>query len=352
MKKLTLSLVICAICSINLFAQHFPYIHFEGEEGMHLYRIEHSQRIESKKSTDRRKDLNLIQSEYIHKNKKGKITGTSIASYNKEGQLISSINEKEKTLITYLNDTIVKEVKVIIKDTTRYTYNYENNRLTNSKRFRNNKLLSEIIITYNSKGKVTNRLYKYSKNFLKTTETKNFYNADGKIEKTQNFINNKLKREYLFECKPEGEMKKIKKVEQTTSCKWTEERNDGSYVTYYRNIHEKDEILWKTTFSKDSVLISQFTYLNDTIKLSSSEYFKNYHLENGFKKNGEINSSCIILYLDNNLVKETRFMSFGLCNHSYSYVNEYDQKENLVKTTIISEGKVSNITECKNSYRL
>ena len=355
-KTILVSTFICAftLC-INAqfypYHSHFPSIHLEGNESIYFRTFGKFQSSESKQTLDNRKNLKLTQTVATKKDNKGKTTATSTCIFNESGRLISYETKKSKTELSYLNDSILTEINVTKKHPEKYTITYENDQLVNSKKIVDTKVVSELKMTYNSKGKITSRRYEFGKNLKKSEETKTFYNPEGKVEKTQNFINNILKSEYIYDCKAEGEEINPESVKTTTICKWTEERSDKSYTIYSRSIEKEREILWETNFSKDSIFLSQFQYLNDTTLLSKNIKFENTSSFAYYRENGKLNNSSLDIYSTKNKLLESQHINYRIHPFIYTESNEYDEKGSLLKTTKTSNRKVNSTVEYKHIYR-
>ena len=355
-KSILTSAFVCAFTLLSNaqfypYHSHFPSIHIQGNESVYFSSFGKFQSSESKLTLDNRKKLKLTKTVASQKNNKGKIIGSTTCEFNESGRLISYETNKSKTVLTYLNDSILTEINVLTKHPEKYTITYENKQLVNSKKLVDNKVVSELKMTYNLNGKITSIRYEFGRKLKKSEETKTFYNAQGKVEKTQTFVNDELKKEYIYDCKDEGAEIKKTPIETSTICKWTEERNDSSYTIYSRTIEKEREILWKTNFSKDSIFISQFQYLNDTLLFSKNIKFENTFYFAYYKKNGELNNSSIDIYSKTNKLLESQHIFYG--SHPFISIesNEYDEKESLLKTIKTSNRKVKSTVEYNHIYR-
>ncbi len=355
-KSILSSAFICAFTLLSNaqfypYHSHFPSIHLEGNESIYFRTVGKFQSSESKQTLENRKKLKLTKTVATQKNNKGKITNSTTCEFNESGRLISYETKKSKTEITYLNDSIITDINITKKHPEKYTLTYENNQLVNSKKIVDDNVVSELKITYNSNGKVISNRNEFGKNLKKSEETKTFYTTEGKVEKTQSFVNDVLKREYIYDCKAEGTEIKKTPIEKSTICKWTEERSDSSYTIYSRTIEKEREILWKTNFSKDSVFLNQYQYLNDTILLSKNIKFENTSIYSFYKENGKLNNSSLNIYSPKHKLLESQHIYYS--NHPFIYTesNEYDEKGSLLKTTKTANRKVDSIIEYKHLYR-
>ncbi len=355
-KSILTSAFVCAFTLLSNaqfypYHSHFPSIQTEGNESVYFHTFGKFQSSESSKLLEKRRKLKLTQSIATYKNSKNEITTKSITLYNETGRLISFEKNNIKTVLTYVNDSILTEINVTKKHPEKFTLTYENNQLVNSKKIVENKVAAELKMQYNSNGKMISRRYEFGKNLKKSEETKTFYSADGKVEKTQNFVNDELKTEYIYDCKEEGTEVKKTPVETSTICKWTEERSDSSYTTYYRTIEKGKEMLWKTNYSKDSLFLSQYQYIDEDFLLSSNIKFDNTSLYSNFKKKGKLSYASYSIYSKDHQMLENQSIYYGLNTYISSMSNEYDEKGSLLKTINTSNRKVKSTVEYNHIYR-
>lgn len=327
---------------------HFPYIPLPGEASYNFFSL-NSWRLEAKEITDKRKKLHIQQIDYTVKTKKGKIE-KSTAVFNTSGFLTSYVEKDTKHIITYKNDTLLIEYNKEAKKAVKSVFAYENNLFVNSKKWEGDKLVSEINLTHDSKGNQTSQSYKFGRKLKKSTECKSFYDNSGKIEKWQWFKNNKLKSEYIYGCKEEGELVKNDKIEQASVCNWKEEKNDGTYYTFSRVVKNDENYLYKTTFSKDSIFIMSEQFLNDSILIDSYQKNENITLEKHFKKNGKLQRSSISIKNSNNQTIETHTIFYGHKNRVLDYYYEFDSKGNQIKSTHFQNGKMFQQVEFEYHY--
>lgn len=349
MKKILLPLIGCLMFILNATTQT-PYISLSNNVNLEFYKIEYGMGLEDKKVVNKREEIKLKQTNFTHKNKNNKIESEGYVTYNPKGRLTEIKNKKSNKYLVYENDSLLINYIEVNKTPQNFNYSYQKGHFTGYQKYKNGKLISELIITYNDKGKVTSRLTKKGKNLKKTSEQKTFYYADGKIQKSQTFINGKLKREYIYECKPEGEIVDVKKVDNASVCTWKEERNDGSYINYVRSIEEKDTYLWKGTFDKDSNLIASERLLNDTIKVHSFEKKGNTEITNHYNKKGKLTYTFTLIFNDSHFLIE-RQNRYGRKMELHKSINEYDEKGMLTKTINSHEDKILSTVEYNHIYR-
>lgn len=349
MKKNLITLICGSLFVFNLAAQH-PYIHLSDNVNLEFYKIEWGMNLEDKEVVQKREEIKLKQTNFTYKNKKNKVEGEGYFVYNEKGRIAEVKNKKSNKYLVYENDSLLTNYVEVSKKSESLNYSYQKGHFTGFQKYKNGKLISELIITYNEKGKITSRLTKKGKNLKKSSEQKTFYYPDGKIQKSQTFINGKLKREYVYECKPEGEIVNVKKVDNTSVCTWKDERNDGSYINYTRYTEEKETYLWKGTFDKDSNLIMSERFLDDTVKVYSFEKTKNSETTSNYNKKGVLTYYTKSVFNDAHLLIE-RENRYGKKSKLYKSVNEYDEKNMLVKTTNYQADKIISNVEYKHIFR-
>lgn len=349
MKKIFLPLIGCLVFILNATTQT-PYISLSDNVNLEFYKIEYGMSLENKDVVNKREEIKLKQTNFTYKDKNNKIEGEGYVTYNPKGRLTEIKNKKSSRHLVYENDSLLINYIEVSKKSENLNYSYQKGHFTGYQKYKNGKLVSELIVTYNEKGKLTSRLTKRGKNLKKSTEHKTFYYPDGKIQKSQTFYNGKLKREYVYECKPEGEIVDVKKVDNTSVCTWKDERNDGSYINYTRYTEEKETYLWKGTFDKDSNLIMSERFLDDTLKVYSFEKTKNSETTINYNKKGVQTYYTKSIFNDAQLLIE-RQSKYGKKTKVYKSVNEYDEKNMLVKTTNFQDEKIISTVEYKHIFR-
>lgn len=349
MKKNLFFTITCVFCTTCFFAQT-PYVYLSDNIELHFYKLEYGISLEDEKVVAKRAETKLKQTNFTSRNKKNKIEGEGYVTYNEKGRLAEIKNDKTSRHLVYENDSLLINYIEIDKKPENANYSYQNGRFTGYQKYKNGRLSSELIVTYNTDGKVTSRLTKKGKNLKKSNEQKTFYYPDGKIQRSQTFINGKLKREYVYECKPEGEIVDVKKIDNTSVCTWKDERNDGSYINYARYTEEKETYLWKGTFDKDSNLIASERLLNDTIKIYSFEKKGNEEISNNYNKKGKLTYSSVSIFNDSHILVE-RQTRYGRKMKMHKSINQYDEKGMLTKTINSREGEILSVVEYNHIYR-
>ncbi len=251
---------------------------------------------ESVTTTTLRKQLQIksIKTTAILKNSK-KNYSTDL-TYNKMGKNTSYVTKKWSQEKQYLNDTL--ETYVVTtgkKQKTEVKSTYADGYLSSRSIFDEGKLRSTYTLAYNQNKKVTSSKLTRNK---KIYEIQNSYNDENKLIKTVYLINYKIKKEWIYECKPEGQLVASKTEEISSFCTYKEESADGSYATFTRTLKEGKPYLNKQVFNKDSVLVSSKTFLNDTILVWEKTKINNVETFINYKKSGKFTYKQIITYND------------------------------------------------------
>jgi hypothetical protein len=278
--------------------------------------------------------------------------------------------------MTYISDTIPSEfIEISKKKYSKLNYIYENQLHIVRESNKKNEVVGESTTRYNENKKPISQFKRSGKKMENTSEYKSFYNTNGKLEKNQHFTNGILISEWKYDCGEEGKKVKENEIVQSSSCTWKDERNDGSYTKYYRNIYNGIQYLTKTEFTKDSVAYSINIFLNDTILMSSSVKNGTSEIVKHYNKKGKIMKLNTII--SNNEGKQIQFQStkFGIQKmtsiKTYEYndngqmtkstncynernftttIYEYDEKEMLKKYTISKKGKIISTKEIIYTY--
>ena len=269
---------------------NYNYLNFNGPE--------YKATVESKKKTQERVDIKLIETKTTTKNSKGKIISEGYQKFNSKGLIVEY---KTKLSSHQLNHKGV--------------------------------LTKESITTYNEKGKETSVIRKFGKKQKNFYEYKSFYNEEGKLIKSQNFHKNKLIQEWTYDCSDEGKIIKNDDVQQNSVCKWKEEKNDGSYINYARNIYEKRTYLTKSEYNKDSILISYQSFLNDTIPNYSFEKIGNTEIVKFYNSKGKLKHFNTTILNEAKKIVVYESVKTGLFKHFTLKKNEYDANNLLIAST-------------------
>jgi antitoxin component YwqK of YwqJK toxin-antitoxin module len=229
------------------------------------------------------KDAKVKEIKIKRTNKKGKVNST-IKQYNRLGNFtygFSSENNFEEKK-EYLNDSLLTYRSLKSKrNLTEYKISYAEGKKVKQQKFKNGKLVFDLTFEYTPFGKMSKS--SVSKKG-KTYEMRYQYNSENKLEKSTYLINNKEKRVWNHDCKPEGEALKNPKVEVLSSvCVYREESNDGSYAIFERKIRNKKPYLLKKCYDKDSVFLGSYSYIKDTILYHSEVMENNCFIESHYK---------------------------------------------------------------------
>jgi len=277
-------------------------------------------------------------------NTKGEKSYTYTYSFNELGRLTQIqkySHKKEKyatTILTYLNDSIIKGIETINykgeKDTYDYSYIEHDGKflLTAVKVTKKGEVKEKLIIQRNEFGKITSRKQFYGNNLKKTSETRNEYNSSGEILKTSYYYKEKLESVYNYDCNPEGKKEVDKKVKVSDVCKWTEESNDGSYIVYSRSTSEKKNYLNVHEYRSDSTLFCYKRFLNDSILVNHNTFQKNVSINISYSDKQKVTWTSLSIYDDNHNLIQSRYESHSfLNNYNYLTVNEYENNK-VIKT--------------------
>ena len=352
MNKLIVITSIAFFYALNLTAQFtyynsHPYIHDESGNSISFYQTEYGRGIESSKTLQQRVELKLKEYKTVRPINKRKDQVTTIYSYNEQGRLtqIKSFDKNNElrylTTLKYTRDSLLSEYIGIDKKKreTKYLYKYDKNgRFLSNQKIKQGTIKTEHINTYNTKGKVTSRLHKYGRKLKYSSETKNYYNANDDLVKTESYYKVKLKNVYNYDCKPEGEKEVDKKVTSSDICKWTEESRDGSYKVYYRTTNKKRMHLNIKKYNKDSVLIESNRFLNDSILVDHYTHIDNTGTYSSYNKKGKLQHFNSSTTNDNgNLILYTNIFYWN-SRKAYTTIkeNKYDEKGLISETTLIN----------------
>jgi antitoxin component YwqK of YwqJK toxin-antitoxin module len=252
---------------------------------------------ESVTTTSLRKQLQIKSIKTTATFQNSKKNYSTDLTYNKMGKNTSYVTKRWSQEKQYLNDTLESYVVTTRKNKkTEVKSTYADGYLSSRSVFDDGKLRSTYTLAYNQNKKVTSS--KLTKN-KKIYEIQNSYNEENKLLKTVYLINNKIKKEWIYECKPEGQLVASKTEELSSFCTYKEESADGSYTTFTRTLREGKPYLNKQIFNKDSVLVTSKTYLKDTILVWEKTKINNVETFINYKKSGKFTYKQIVTY-DNN----------------------------------------------------
>lgn len=275
---------------------------------------------------------NKVSTKTTYISKKGRKIKCETTTFNKKGLLISFSSEKRKVLNVWKNDTLLLTRSIFKNnDSSRIEYQYnDNNKCIGYKNFRGNKLKFECQIQYDEAGNEISRKNLYGKHLKNSSEMKYFYNLQKKKIKTEHYINNKLISTWNYDCSDKGDLSKTNEISRSSTCKWNEDFNDGSYIIYSRTLNRNSSFLDKHYYTKDSVLLKSERYESDSILTSSFIIEKGFSQQIHFKKNNKINYSNITFRNDKKqIINEHRTYYHILSTQIYSDHISYDSK-NLI----------------------
>lgn len=231
-----------------------------------------------------RKQLKIKEVRILSTDRKGKQTN-SLMTFNQFGKRVHFDSRKKKIDYTYESDSL--ETSILTQTDRKTTENkntYVKGKIASREFFENKKLKTKTLLTYNDNNKVVNTQMEAGR---KKYEIRNAYNEDNKISHATYLINGKIKKEWIYECKPEGEVLASKTVELSSVCTYREESADGSYTTFTRSLREGKPFLYKRTFNKDSVMIASQNFMNDTTLVWEMKKENGVETSMGYKKSGK-----------------------------------------------------------------
>lgn len=254
---------------------------------------------------DLRKKLHIQQVHTVRTNVKGK-KSESTSTYNAQGRLTQYTAKKFTMVKEYENDTV--EVKIHTQnDGKEYEVEstYSDGMLVKRDFFTNKKQTYSIELQYTDFKKVSVSRMKKGR---KTYEIAHTYNGDKKLIRTAYSVNGKLEKEWIYECKPEGEMVASKNTAISSVCSFREESADGSYAVFTRTLLDGIPYLTKQVFSKDSVLCLTQSFYNDSILTWERKIEPLVETTIQYKKSGKFSSKQVVQKDSNgNIVARTSY---------------------------------------------
>jgi hypothetical protein len=311
-------------------------------KGINTEFLEQNYPLESPQITKDRKELSISSSSSIKKNSKGKVMSESHQIFNKNGYLTEYQTPRLSYHFNYQNDTLIMEIQQASKKSSSKTvFTYSINKTIVRKQNNKGETIKLITTQKNEKGQVTSKKTEYGKKQTKSFEYKSFYNQEGKLEKSQSFEDDKLVREWTYNCDDKGKIvKKDDNVKEQSSCKWKEERNDGSYINYYRTIYESGTKLIVSEFSKDSVMISNEEFLDDLILIRSMKRIGDTKIDKNFSEKGKLKSTSVVVVNDQNHLIFSERIYYRLHTHIVTNRNSYTSNGILSSSEQFSNGKM------------
>lgn len=240
---------------------------------------------ESFASEKLRKELKIKEVKVDYTSSKGKKSESSIL-FNKAGKVLTAKTKRTFTEKVYQEDTL--EINKIVKDK-REMYEtkttYLNGNVATREIYKNNKLKSKTQVEYNTAGKSLKTTMKEGR---KTYEIRNEYDEENKLSKSTFMVNGKIKKEWIYECKPEGQLIASKTEAISSFCTYKEESADGSYVVFTRSIQDGKPYLFKRTYNKDSLIIHEQRYKKDSLLVWERKVEGNVETSAGYKESGKL----------------------------------------------------------------
>jgi len=340
-------LVVALMCSSLSFSQKNMYRITKGSfsnwGSVYYYTDYQLQTILEEKENLKKNNVKLRTVTYYNKGEPYHATQT----FNADGrltQIIHFIHDKENS-IDYSYDSKGNVVKIITtnskhqKRTSTYTYNDKNKLLTReSYNFKGE--YSGRKITYNKFDKVSQEeVYKKDKLNPVRSIVHTFY--EGGEKKTSVYKEKgKVKYEWKYDCKPEGELLNVKQKDQATICIKEDVDADGNRIVWNREFNEKGELTkTKTVYKQDSIWVRTDTYNQNEILTQESYKTPNGQKRMSYKK-GKVYSMSEFIYNDQKqLTKQLSSWKKSWNVSLYHYVNDLKISEVRVhkRSTYVEE---------------
>lgn len=278
--------------TLLLFAVLFPLVSI-SQNGNSNYAQYYLSRIKYNKKDDRTFSYgydtlgvkeNNIKTISVKRSYRGKERSTYQVQFNESGDL-SSVNRKDdSTFYSYAGGDLT-EVRTTGKKGHKVSYAYDNSNIKLKESFSKGKLTSRLLVNYDIDQNVELSMLQNGRK-LKNTYVMTYVYDNDQVSNQKFLKNEKILKEWNFKCKPEGEEVSSKVL--TNVCRFSEESNDGSYITYVRRIEDKKERLFKSYYSKDSVMYKSESFKNDTILVGLSTYSKEETVHTTYSDKGKI----------------------------------------------------------------
>jgi len=208
------------------------------------------------------------------------------ATYNSQGLIVKrSMNGKKfwyNIEADYIHDTLLANAKIERKKTTaKIEVRYNDGNLTNYNLWQNGKLYLSHQLNYTDDNKLASHVYLLKK---KSALLTNSYDNSELID-TKYFEKNKLIKHWTYTCDDAGEQViKANAKESTSTCKYKEESNDGTFIVYNRDIKNGEVTLSKSYFAADSLFLKRETFKDDSILISTFIKDGNTNVHTTFRK--------------------------------------------------------------------
>lgn len=294
-----------------------------------------------------RKQLKVksIQSTYTRKNGKQSVSKTE---YNAQGRITRLSSRRTEASYTYEHDTLQTGTVSSYRGKTFTSASaYENGRLVSRENHNNGKLTAKIAASYNAQGNILRSQMKQGR---RNYEIQYTYGEDGKMTRNVYLVNGKVKKEWIYECKPEGEVVASKTEAVSSFCTYREESADGSFVKFTRSLQEGKPYLTKQTFSKDSVLIQSQRFLNETTLIWESKNEGNTETVISYKDSGKLRYTQITVFNDKGSVISREYFEGKKKKHHSKSVFELNADGTTKSATSYRKGKQRSSTIYEYSF--
>ena len=209
-------------------------------------------------------------------------------NFNKKGKIKSFDNYKgDNGEVNYLNDTMIVSFQMQSKkDQYKTNYDYLNGNVYKKEALKNGELTQRTTTFYNDSGEV---VYSSVQNLKKKKVYAMNYHYDDsgvKLKEQEYYINKKLIQKWDYTCLPEGQT--VEKEKQTNICYYQEENNDGSFISFKRNLTNDGATLTKNYYNPDSVWYKQEVFNNLGVQVSLTEKDSISRIHKTFDKKGRV----------------------------------------------------------------
>jgi hypothetical protein len=280
------------------------------------------------KEKDQLKKNNILSREKTHYNHGKKYVTTQ--TFNTNGQIteISRLVKGKASIIKYSYDsddkmTLVESInskgeKWVSK------YLYDTKRQIIERETINHKgKYNGVKIKYNLDGKIVSKaIYKEDRlNSIKSLEY-TFY-EDGSKKSTIFKAKGKVKYEWHFDCKAEGELLNVKNKDQSTICIKEETEPNGNKIVWTREFNEKGALTkTKKAFKNDRIWVdTQVFDENDQLLNQTSLKTDGGHTSVQYKKGKQISSYETFVNKNNQQTKSISTYKKSYSTHLYKYAN-------------------------------
>lgn len=266
-------------------------------------------------------------------NQKNKEKSRFEMQFNPFGRITDFSSKNWHVTYQYEQDTLLASTENKGKKrhfSSKRTYN-DQGKLTSIVTKKNGKLSTETYFTYSPSGKVTSKELREKKHVYLIKHT---YNEEDKLNETVYFLDGKLKKRWYYDCLPEGKIVANKTDETSSFCKSYNEFSSGEYEVIIRTIEKGKDVLIKSKYSKDSVMMDSKRFLHDTILVNHSIYTPNSKTHYIFsEKNGKFKYGYVQKLDDKGRTIERISMNGKKRKVTSSSLFEYNSEGILVRIT-------------------